>query len=176
MLNVSKQTAYIILAISIVIEIIGDAMLTACHGYDNKLLGIGAILTILFSFFLFSKVLHIIDLPIAYATWSVVGALVCTLLGVFFFHQHLSTIGWISMIVLAAATFTMNMWGTPAESAEGADKPDSDGSIDSTDTPNNDGSIDGTNDTERKSSIDGTNDTDRKSSIDSTDNTGKRGE
>ena len=107
MLNVSKRTAYMILAISIVIEIIGDAMLTASHGYDHALLGIAAIIAILFSFFLFSKILHIIDLPIAYATWSVVGALACTLLGVFFFHQH-----------LAAATFTMNMWGTPAEDPE----------------------------------------------------------
>lgn len=107
-----------ILALSIVIEIIGDAMLTASHGYDHALLGIAAIIAILFSFFLFSKILHIIDLPIAYATWSVVGALVCTLLGVFFFHQHLSPIGWISIIVLAAATFTMNMWGTPAEDPE----------------------------------------------------------
>ena len=85
MLNVSKQTAYIILAISIIIEIIGDAMLTASSGYENKLLGIGAIMTILFSFFLFSKVLHIINLPVAYATWSVGGALVCTLLGFFYF-------------------------------------------------------------------------------------------
>lgn len=125
MLNVSKRTAYVILAISIVIEIIGDAMLTACHGYENKLLGIGAIITILFSFFLFSKVLHIIDLPVAYATWSVTGALVCTLLGVFFFHQHLSPIGWVSMIVLAAATFTMNMWGTPSENAESTSDPES---------------------------------------------------
>ena len=120
MLNVSKRTAYVILAISIIIEIIGDAMLTASNGYEHKLLGIGAIITILFSFFLFSKVLHIIDLPIAYATWSVVGALVCTLLGVFFIHQPLSPIGWISMIVLAGATFTMNMWGAPAESTDGA--------------------------------------------------------
>ena len=121
MLNVSKRTAYMILAISIVIEIIGDAMLTASHGYDHTLLGIAAIIAILFSFFLFSKILHIIDLPIAYATWSVVGALVCTLLGVFFFHQHLSLIGWISIIVLATATFTMNMWGTPAEDPENAE-------------------------------------------------------
>ena len=121
MLNVSKRTAYVILAISIVIEIIGDAMLTASNGYEHRLLGIGAVITILFSFFLFSKILHIIDLPIAYATWSVVGALVCTLLGVFFFHQHLSPIGWISIIVLAAATFTMNMWGTPAEDPENAE-------------------------------------------------------
>ena len=121
MLNVSKRTAYMILALSIVIEIIGDAMLTASHGYDHAPLGIAAIIAILFSFFLFSKILHIIDLPIAYATWSVVGALVCTLLGVFFFHQHLSPIGWISIIILAAATFTMNMWGTPAEDPENAE-------------------------------------------------------
>ncbi len=124
MLNVSKRTAYIILAISIVIEIIGDAMLTACHGYENKLLGIGAIIAILFSFFLFSKVLHIIDLPVAYATWTVVGALTCTLLGIVFFHQHLSPIGWVSMIVLATATFTMNMWGMPTEDTEDADNAD----------------------------------------------------
>lgn len=124
MLNVSKRTAYIILAVSIVIEIIGDAMLTASNGYEHKLLGIGAVITILFSFFLFSKVLHIIDLPIAYATWSVTGALVCTLLGVFFFHQPLSPIGWISMIVLAAATFTMNMWGTPAEDSDDTGDPE----------------------------------------------------
>ena len=121
MLNVSKRTAYMILAISIVVEVIGDAMLTASHGYDHALLGIGAIITILFSFFLFSKILHIIDLPIAYATWCVVGTLACTLLGVFFFHQHLSPIGWISIIILAAATFTMNMWGTPAEDPENAE-------------------------------------------------------
>lgn len=40
MLNVSKRTAYMILAISIVVEVIGDAMLTASHGYDHALLGI----------------------------------------------------------------------------------------------------------------------------------------
>ena len=121
MLNVSKQTAYIILAISIIIEIIGDAMLTASNGYENKLLGIGAIMTILFSFFIFSKVLHIINLPVAYATWSVAGALACTLLGFFLFHQPLSTVGWISIIVLAAATFTMNMLGTPVKEAYGSE-------------------------------------------------------
>ena len=55
MLNVSKQMAYIILAISIIIEIIGDAMLTASSGYENKLLGIGAIITILFPFSYFPK-------------------------------------------------------------------------------------------------------------------------
>lgn len=135
MLNVSKQMAYIILAISIIIEIIGDAMLTASSGYENKLLGIGAIITILFSFFIFSKVLHIINLPVAYATWSVVGALVCTLLGFFLFHQPLSTIGWISIIVLAAATFTMNMWGTPVKEASGSEtsSADSETAIKSTD-------------------------------------------
>ena len=83
MLNVSKRTAYM-MAISIVVEVIGDAMLTASHGYDHALLGIAAIIAIVFSFFLFSKILHIIDLPIAYATWCVVGTLACTLLGVSF--------------------------------------------------------------------------------------------
>lgn len=55
MLNVSKRTAYMILAISIVVEVIGDAMLTASHGYDHALLGIAAIIAIVFSFSCFPK-------------------------------------------------------------------------------------------------------------------------
>lgn len=121
MLNVSKRTAYMILAISIVVEVIGDAMLTASHGYDHALLGIAAIIAIVFSFFLFSKILHIIDLPIAYATLVRSRDTGVHTVGRLFLSPAPFAIGWISIIILAAATFTMNMWGTPAEDPENAE-------------------------------------------------------
>ena len=118
MSNMSKRTAYGIFAIAITIEVIGDLMLEASDAYTHLALGIAAIAVILFSFFLFSKVLHVINLAIAYATWSVLGATVCALMGVVLFHQHMTVIGWISMIVLIIATFVCNMWGTPSEETE----------------------------------------------------------
>ncbi len=113
--SISKRGAYGIFAIAITIEVIGDLMLEASDAYTHLALGIVAIAVILLSFFLFSKVLHVINLAVAYATWSVVGATACALMGVVLFHQHMTVIGWVSMIVLIIATFVCNMWGSPTE-------------------------------------------------------------
>lgn len=115
MLNVSRPVAYLILAISICIELIGDAALEACNGYENKALSIFALVFILFSFFLFSKILHIINIAIAYATWSSLGALISAMIGLVIFDQHLTLIGWVSIIVLAIGTIVIDLWGTPKD-------------------------------------------------------------
>lgn len=80
-----------ILAISIVVEVIGDAMLTASHGYDHALLGI--------------------DLGIAYATWSSVGIIVTSCVGYLFYKQKLTKIGYISLLVIMISTITLNLLG-----------------------------------------------------------------
>ncbi|MDD6311028.1 MAG: SMR family transporter [Firmicutes bacterium] len=118
MLNISKSKAYVVLAISIALELIGDALLEACNGFENIAMGICSILMILLSFSIFSKILHIINIAVAYATWTVVGVLFCTFLGVFYFKQELTPVGWISVAVLTTATFVINMWGTPKDNDE----------------------------------------------------------
>ena len=97
-----------ILAISIVVEVIGDAMLTASHGYDHALLGIAAIIAIVFSFFLFSKILHIIDLPIAYATWCGVGTVATALIGVLYYKEKMSLTNIAGLLIMTIGIVMLN--------------------------------------------------------------------
>lgn len=115
MLNLSKPAAYAILAFSIVCEIIGSACLEACNGFENKKLTILLIICYFVAFSLFSKILHIIDLAVGYATWTASGAIACAVLGVVVFDQHLTAVGWISIIVMAIGVFLLNLFGTPRE-------------------------------------------------------------
>ena len=68
MLNISKPKAYLILAISIILEIIGSSSLVACDRFQNVPFTLLVIISYSLSFFLFSKILHIVYLPVAYAT------------------------------------------------------------------------------------------------------------
>lgn len=115
MLHVSKPAAYIILAFSIVCEIIGSACLEACNGFENKKLTIVLIICYFVAFSLFSKILHIIDLAVGYATWTASGAIACAVLGVVLFDQHLTIAGWVSVIAMAIGVFLLNLFGTPTE-------------------------------------------------------------
>lgn len=115
MLHVSKPAAYIILAFSIVCEIIGSACLEACNGFENKKLTIILIICYFVAFSLFSKILHIIDLAVGYATWTASGAIACAVLGVALFDQHLTIVGWVSILVMAVGVFLLNLFGTPKE-------------------------------------------------------------
>lgn len=118
MLNVSKPVAYLILAFSIVCEIIGSACLEACNGFEDKKLTIILIVCYFVAFSLFSKILHIINLAVGYATWSAAGAISCAIIGVVLFEQPLTLVGWISIIVMAIGVFLLNLYGTPKEETE----------------------------------------------------------
>ena len=115
MLNVSKPTAYVILAISIMFELIGSSCLEACNAFENKKLTIAVIVCYFIAFTLFSKILHIIDLAVGYATWTAAGSIACAVIGVVLFEQKLSTVGWISIFAMAVGVFILNLYGTPEE-------------------------------------------------------------
>ena len=70
------------------------------------------------AFSLFSKILHIIDLAVGYATWTALGAIACAVLGVVLFDQHLTITGWVSIIIMAIGVFLLNLFGTPKEENE----------------------------------------------------------
>lgn len=113
MLNVSKPIAYTILTFSIICEVIGSACLEACNGFENKKLTIILIICYFIAFSLFSKILHIIDLAVGYATWTASGSIACAVLGVVVFDQHLTVVGWASIFVMASGVFLLNLFGMP---------------------------------------------------------------
>ncbi|QAT42765.1 DMT family transporter [Aminipila luticellarii] len=115
MLNVSKPVAYLILGVSIVLELCGSACLEACGQFADKKLTVILILCYLVSFGLFSKILHLINLAVGYATWTGVGAIATSLMGVMIFDQPLTIVGWISIFAMGLGVFILNLFGTPPE-------------------------------------------------------------
>ena len=118
MLNVSKPVAYLLLGVSIVLEIIGSACIEACDGFQNVKYTIILIICYFFAFGIFSKILHIINLAVAYATWSAVGAIATSFIGVFYFNQPLSPVGWLSILGMSTGVVLLNLFGTPKEDDE----------------------------------------------------------
>ncbi|MBE6035267.1 MAG: multidrug efflux SMR transporter [Clostridiales bacterium] len=115
MLNVSKPVAYLILGVSIIFELLGSACLEACDQFADKKLTIILILCYIIAFGLFSKILHLINLAVAYATWTGVGAIATAVMGVTIFDQPLTIIGWVSILAMGLGVFILNLFGTPPE-------------------------------------------------------------
>lgn len=115
MLNISKRSAYILLIISIVFEITGSVCLEACDAFRNEKISVLLILCYFVSFTLFAKILQIIDLAVAYATWTALGSIALSIAGVIFFHQDLTIAGWISIFTMGFGVFMLNLYGSPEE-------------------------------------------------------------
>lgn len=111
MLNVSKPAAYAILAFSIVCEIIGSTCLEACDGFENKKLTVLLILCYFVAFSLFSKILHIIDLAVGYATWGAVGTIATPIVGYFVYKQKLTKTGIFALSLIIVSIVTLNLFG-----------------------------------------------------------------
>lgn len=117
----SKKKSYFILALSILAEQIGTACLEASAGYTILKFSILTILLYSFTYFTFCKILDKIDLAVAYATWSAVGSVGATLIGIWLFGQPMSLIGWISIAGMIVGVFLLNFFGTPKEEPDPAD-------------------------------------------------------
>ena len=74
-----------------------------------------------FTYYTFCKILNQIDLAVAYATWSAVGSVGATLIGIWLFGQLMSLIGWISIAGMIVGVFLLNFFGTPKEEPDPAD-------------------------------------------------------
>jgi len=114
----SKKKSYFILALSILAEQIGTACLEAPAGYTILKFSILTILLYSFTYFTFCKILDKIDLAVAYATWSAVGSVGATLIGIWLFGQPMSLIGWISIAGMIVGVFLLNFFGTPKEDSK----------------------------------------------------------
>ena len=109
----SKKKSYFILALSILAEQIGTACLEASAGYTILKFSILTVLLYTFTYYTFCKILDQIDLAVAYATWSAVGSVGATLIGIWLFGQPMSLIGWISIAGMIVGVFLLNFFGTP---------------------------------------------------------------
>ncbi len=104
-------TAYILLAFSIIAEVIAASFVVATRGFTNPKPTLICLLGYIISYTLFGFALTDINLGIAYATWGAVGIVVTSLVGYLYYRQKLTRIGYVSLLVIIVSTFTLNLLG-----------------------------------------------------------------
>ncbi len=78
---------YLILAVAILSEVFGSAMLKVSDGFKKIMPTLGVVSGYVVSFYLFSLALMAIPLSIAYAIWSGVGTALTALIGVIIYKE-----------------------------------------------------------------------------------------
>jgi len=103
--------AYILLAIAIGLEIAGTSFIKDTEGFTRWLPSLFCLATICFSYFLMSHVVGLLPVGITYATWSGLGIVALTFVGIYKYNQIPNiptTIGLILIIVGVLIVSLMN--------------------------------------------------------------------
>ena len=79
--------AYTFLALAIALEITGTSFVKDTEGFTRWVPSIICLVTICFSYYLMSHVVGFIPVGITYATWSGLGIVAITIIGVFKYNQ-----------------------------------------------------------------------------------------
>ena len=103
--------AYTFLALAIALEITGTSFVKDTEGFTRWVPSIICLVTICFSYYLMSHVVGFIPVGITYATWSGLGIVAITIIGVFKYNQipNIPTIiGLVLIIIGVIIVNTMN--------------------------------------------------------------------
>ena len=94
--------AYMLLAVSILLEITATGSLKATEGFTRWIPSLISVVAISGCMFLMSHVMKILPVGITYATWSGVGIVAITLVGIIKYKQipNLATIFGLTLIVV----------------------------------------------------------------------------
>ena len=103
--------AYIFLAFAIVLEITGTSFVKDTAGFTRWFPSIICLATICFSYYLMSHVVSFIPVGITYATWSGLGIVAITAIGILKYNQipNIPTIIGLTLIIVGVIIInTMN--------------------------------------------------------------------
>ena len=107
----SLAQAYILLAIAIAGEIISTGTLKATEGFTKFVPSLVCVVAIIICMYTMSHAMKILPIGITYATWSGVGIIALSLIGIFKYKQIpnlATTIGLVLIIVGVVIVNTMN--------------------------------------------------------------------
>ena len=103
--------AYILLTLAIALEITGTSVVKDTEGFTRWVPSIICLATICLSYYFMSHVVGFIPVGITYATWSGLGIVAITIIGVFKYNQvpNIPTIiGLVLIVVGVIIVSTMN--------------------------------------------------------------------
>ncbi|WP_449537645.1 DMT family transporter [Ferdinandcohnia sp. Marseille-Q9671] len=100
--------SYLYLAISIIGELFGTAMLKMSDGFTVIIPSAGVVVGYAISFYCLSLCLRSIPLSLAYAIWSGVGTALTALLGVLIWGEVLSTLKILGIVLIIGGVVLLN--------------------------------------------------------------------
>ena len=105
------MTAYILLAVSIIFEVLATSMLPATRGFTVIKKTVTVIILYVICFAAFGLCLKHLNLGIAWATWGAIGTAVTPIAGYLFYKQKITKIGIFALVLIIVSTVTLNIYG-----------------------------------------------------------------
>jgi small multidrug resistance pump len=103
------MNAWLILAGTIVAEVIGTSLLTKSQGFSKPVYGIASIVIFSFCFWALSHVLTKIPVGVTYALWSGVGIALISIVGWLFLKQPLNAMQIACIVLILAGAVGLNL-------------------------------------------------------------------
>lgn len=82
--------SWVYLIAAILFEIFATSMLKLAEGFTVFVPSAATVVGYAFSFFFLSQSLKTLDMSVVYAIWSALGIVLISIIGIFFFHEHVS--------------------------------------------------------------------------------------
>ena len=107
-------TAYLLLAFSIVSEVIGSTFIVKSEGFTKLVPSLTVLVLYSIAFYLLSQVVKVIPLGITYAIWAGVGIVLTAFLGFIVFKQSLDLAAMIGIALIISGVIVINLFSTTA--------------------------------------------------------------
>ena len=101
--------SWIYLILAIIFETLATTLLKMSHGFSLLLPSIGTFIGYILCFLFLSYALKSIDMSIAYAIWCACGILLISTIGIFFFHESISTLKVVSIVLIILGTVGLKL-------------------------------------------------------------------
>jgi small multidrug resistance pump len=105
---------WFILGLAIVTEVIATSSLKLSDGFTRLWPSVVVVVGYGISFYCLALTMKTLPIGIIYAAWSGLGIVLVTLVGWFFFKQHLDIPALIGMALIIAGVVIMNVWSKVA--------------------------------------------------------------
>lgn len=102
--------SYLFLALAIICETMASSCLKASNEFKEWLPTLGVIVGYLGSFYFMTLSLRKLTLAVVYATWSGLGIILVTAIGVFVYKEKLDLPAIVGVILIVVGVLIMNLW------------------------------------------------------------------
>jgi small multidrug resistance pump len=101
---------WLMLALAITSELIGETALKAAGGFKRLGPSIVVFVCFILSYVFLSVSILVLPLSIAYAVWSGVGVFATALIGIWLFREHLTRPKILGMVLIVVGTVLLNLF------------------------------------------------------------------